>query len=303
MLAPGGGSIYKPMDNTSQSRMADKMTRPDAQPSRPSRWSVTVLAGDIAGMIRFFSRLPVPKIGRDDDPAALPDFTRAAGLIPIAGLGVALPGAALLFLLSFTALPTLICALVAVGLGIAVTGALHEDGLADVADGFFGASRPERRLDIMKDSRIGAFGTLALILAVSAKVLLLATLLERYGAMGTAFAWLGAEAVSRAVMTGVWHALPAARSDGLAALCGAPDRRSVVIACVLAMGTMLPAAFTLSISAAASGIVLAIASGLGLVRLARAKIGGQTGDVLGATQQVAILSALLGLCMVAPAPV
>ena len=133
---------------------------------------------DLAACLRFFSRVPVPTTNRLDDPSQLPAFSRAAWLVPVAGALLALPPALLLVLLGLTDLPPLAASLLAVALAMMLIGALHEDGLADVADGFFGASRRERRLEIMKDSRIGAFGTLALIVVVGLRTVLLATLVE-----------------------------------------------------------------------------------------------------------------------------
>lgn len=292
------GPIYKPSLFASQSRMQDKMTRPQDGSPLPPVWSPALLLADLAATLRFFSRLPVPRLSRADDPAALPDFRRAAALTPLTGLLLALPGAGLLVALSLTALPPAAAALLALALGLAITGALHADGLADVADGFFGAGRREKRLDIMKDSRIGAFGTLALIVALGLATVLLAALVARHGAMAAALAWLGAEGLSRAVMTAVWHALPPARPEGLAAACGAPGRPALFVACALALLGLVPAAFALSPAALVAGTAMAGLAGLAMARLAMAKIGGQTGDVLGATQQVAILAALLGLAMV-----
>ena len=141
------------------------------------------------------------------------------------------------------------------------------------------------------------FGTLALILTLALKAALLATLAARFGAGGAALGWLAVESGSRVALVGVWRALPAARPGGLSALCGAPTRRAFVCALVLAgpvyavcIATYSPAALLL----AALGQGLA---GYGVARIAMSKIGGQTGDVLGATQQLACLAGLTGLCI------
>uniref|UniRef100_UPI003A995667 adenosylcobinamide-GDP ribazoletransferase n=1 Tax=Stappia sp. TaxID=1870903 RepID=UPI003A995667 len=198
-----------------------------------------------------------------------------------------------------TALPGMVAASLAVGIGIAVTGGLHEDGLADVADGFFGAGTPERRLEIMKDSRIGAFGTLALILTCLLKVSLVAALVARYSPALAGLLLVLAEAGSRASMASVWSTLPPARPGGLASLCGTPSPRGAGIAALLGAGGLLAALAVVPLAAVAAAAVLAVLSGIGLRRLALAKIGGHTGDVLGTAQQVAVLSVLLGFCVAA----
>jgi adenosylcobinamide-GDP ribazoletransferase len=254
---------------------------------------------DLAACLRFFSRLSLPRLAENDNPASLPDFGRAAWTLPVAGALLALPPALVLALAGATALPAAAVALLAVATAVALGGGLHEDGLADVADGFFGAGARERRLDIMKDSRIGAFGTLALILSVALRVALLAALVERHAALPAALLLVCAEAGSRAVMAGVWCSLPPARPGGLASLCGAPTRRGAAVAGATGLAFLAVATAVLPVAAVLVAAVLAVLAGAALRRLALAKIGGQTGDVLGAAQQVAVVSILLGLCAVA----
>ncbi|WP_037545402.1 adenosylcobinamide-GDP ribazoletransferase [Stappia stellulata] len=273
------------------------MPSADDRPALTAIWTPGRLLADVAATLRFFSRIAVPAVNRHDDPARLPDFRRAAAVAPVSAIVIALPGITVFWLALQTALPASVAALFGLAVGIALTGALHEDGLADVADGFFGAGRPERRLEIMKDSRIGAFGTLALISALGLKTLLVATLALRYGGGGAALGWLAAESGSRAAFVAVWKALPPARPDGLAAKCGTPTRRAVDFAAALAL---LPFAAALSVygpAAVTLAIVAQAAAGVAVARLAIAKIGGQTGDVLGATQQASCLAGLTGLCI------
>lgn len=252
---------------------------------------------DLAALIRFFSRVPVPRANRLDDPAALPRFDRAGALMPLCGAVLALPACLVLAGLGQTALPAAAVALLAVATGVIVTGALHEDGLADVADGFFGAHRRERRLEIMKDSRIGAFGAIALIIALSLRAVLLASLLERAGVAATCLALIVVEAWSRAAIAVVWACLPSARPDGLAAACGRPGGMAAAGACALSLAAALPL-LPLAGTAVALAALLAGLAAFGIARLAMARIGGQTGDVLGATQQVTLLAALAGLTAV-----
>lgn len=254
-------------------------------------------AADLAACLRFFSRVPVPAANRLDDPSQLPAFSRAAWLVPVAGALLALPPALLLALLGLTDLPPLAASLLAVAFAMMLTGALHEDGLADVADGFFGASRRERRLEIMKDSRIGAFGTLALVVCVGLRAVLLAALMERVGALSTALLLILVEAASRAAMVGVWTALAPARPDGLAAASGQPSSRAAMVAMLLGLAAALTGLALLPAPAVFAALLLAATAATGTALLARARIGGHTGDVLGATQQLALVGLLLGFCL------
>ena len=107
---------------------------------------------DFAGALRFFSRLPIP------GPMETDDFRRSLRLAPLAGALLGLAGGLVFVAALGLRLPAAAAALLALGFGALVTGALHEDGLADVADGFGGGLTRDRKLEIMKDSRIGAFG-------------------------------------------------------------------------------------------------------------------------------------------------
>ena len=188
-------------------------------PSTKGEFALKLLA-DAAACIRFFSRIPVSRVNRLDQPEALPDFTTQARAAPLAGAFVALPAAALGLALGYTAIPPLGIGLLVAALLAIVTGALHEDGLADIADGFFGGHTTERRLDIMKDSRIGAFGTIALVLALGLKAVLIAELIIRFGPAVAMATLLGLEAFSRALIVWQWNQLPPARPARAAAVFG-----------------------------------------------------------------------------------
>ncbi len=253
---------------------------------------------DLAACTRFFSRLPLPKLDPADDPDIPPDFRRIPRAAPLAGILIALPAALIGLILGWTALPELATAIFIVGTLAATTGALHEDGLADVADGFFGGTTADRRLEIMKDSRIGTFGALALVVSVGLRSVLLATLLERFGAGEAMILFLGAEALSRTLMVWQWSQLPSARPDGLGNRFGTPDRGAAGQAAVFGALCLLPSAVALSVPALSLGLILAGLAAQGIGRLARTKIGGFTGDVLGAVQQVSAIAFLLGLAMI-----
>lgn len=256
------------------------------------------LIADTAACVRFFSRLPLPRLNRLDDPGAAPDFGRIARAAPLAGIVIALPAAALGTLLGYTLLPELAVAVLVTGLLAATTGALHEDGLSDVADGFFGGATRDRRLDIMKDSRIGAFGALALIVTVLLRVVLLAALWQRFSPADAALLFLAGEGLSRALLVWQWQTCPLARPDGLAARFGKPGPGCVRQAGIAALVLLVPAVLLLSLSALVLGLLVAAAAAFLTGNLARTKIGGVTGDVLGAVQQLSGLGFLAGMLMV-----
>lgn len=248
---------------------------------------------DLGACLRFFSRLPVRQLGRLDDTGALPSLPRAAAMIPLAGFLIALPAALLGAALAATALPDLLIGLLVVAALVIPTGALHEDGLADSADGLFGGSSAEKRLAIMKDSRIGSFAGLALVLSSLIRASAYGTLFLT-PALGTAAVLAGA-ATSRLVMTALWTALPSARPDGLAAAVGRPDKRSLALGAGLTVILAAPTALLAGPWPTLAGLALASGAAAGVGWLARARIGGQTGDILGATQVVAECAFLIGL--------
>ena len=251
------------------------------------------VVADIARAVRFCSRLPVPALPFEKEPHGPPDTGALARVMPLAGLAIGLLPALVLAAALAMKLGPFLAAALAVAALTAITGAFHEDGLADAADGLFGGATPERRLAIMKDSRIGAFGACALILAFALRIGALAALAERLPASGAAAALLIAAALSRTAAL----LLPPARAEGASFTVGRPDRDALRAAFLLA--GCLTLALGLSVKLPPLAIVLmpalAALAGLGLTRLAARLIGGQTGDVAGAAQQAAEIAALLGL--------
>jgi adenosylcobinamide-GDP ribazoletransferase len=168
-----------------------------------------------------------------------------------------------------------------------ITGALHEDGLADVADGFAGGATREERLAIMRDSRIGVYGATALTLVLLARAALYVSLLELPPG-STVILLAAAAAFSRSLIVDLLWATRPARHDGLSVLAGRPSRNTTLLA--LALGGLASGAAASYALAPAAGIA-ALGAGaimLAAVRaLAMRKIGGQTGDVCGAGQILA----------------
>lgn len=260
---------------------------------------MSTLFADMAACVRFFSRLPLPAVNTMDDPAAAPDFTRISRAAPLAGAFVALPAAGAGLLLGASDLPVLVTATIVAAILTLVTGALHEDGLSDVADGLFGGATMEKRLDIMKDSRIGAFGAAALVFAVLLRVALIAALLDRFSAAEAALLVITGEALSRFLLVWQWNHHPLARPDGLAARFGKPSSQALTHSLVMTAVLLVPALLSVPFYALILGIAAAAVAAFFGGQLAFRKINGTTGDVLGAIQQVSSLGFWTGLLIVA----
>ena len=235
---------------------------------------------DILAALGLLTRLPV----RIDTARATARGARAAWAWPVAGIavnGVAALAATVALALG---LPVGVAALLLVTTQIVVTGAMHEDGLADSLDGLWGGWDRARRLAIMKDSHIGTYGVLGLTVGVLLRWLLWALVLS-------VTVWpvaLAVGALSRVPMVALSWALPGARDGGLSRSVGRPDTATLMLATALAL---LIGCVALGWIALAVAVILAGVTALwGL--LARSKIGGQTGDILGASQQLAEIAAL-----------
>ncbi len=246
------------------------------------------VVGDLRRCILFLTRLPLPG-QRAVEPAPL---AKCAWAFPVAGLVAAVPAAAVYGLAATAGLPPLPAAILCVACMVALTGALHEDGLADVADGFGGGGNKAEKLEIMRDSRIGGFGVIALTLCLAARITAIAAIAGPAAVTGAVIA---AAVTSRAAMAGVLYALPPARTGGPGAAAGKPTARCVAMAVVLAFAISLAA---LDWIGADLAIVAALLVGGAVALLARRQVGGHTGDVLGAVQQAAEVAILLTLAAV-----
>ena len=235
----------------------------------------------------FLTRLPVRSGDR-----GLPALGSTAWAFPLVGLGVGLAAGLVFGIASWLGLTGWLAAVFAVSAQIALTGALHEDGLADVADGFGGGKDAPAKLAIMRDSRIGAFGVIALMLSLAARIGALAALADTATVIA---ALMVAGAASRAGMAMLMRALPPARDDGLGHDAGAPESDATMIALVIAV---VAALILLGFGGGLAALIGAGLGALGLAWLARRHIGGQTGDVLGAGQQTA---EVLCLCAIVAA--
>ncbi len=238
---------------------------------------------DLKVVLALLTRLPMGPRG----DAEAPDIARAGRVMPLAGALIGLVGAAAFWLSAGLGLPPLVSGLVAVAATILFTGALHEDGLADTADGLGATGERARRLEIMRDSRTGTYGALALILSVGLRAAALAAIAAP-GAVAAAL--ISAHALARALPPAVMAWAPLARSDGLAAGAGRPEPTQAWFA--LGLGALI-ALLLLDFGTAVAAMAAAGLAAVALVLLARARIGGYTGDVLGAIEQVGEVAVLL----------
>lgn len=246
---------------------------------------------DVKSSLAFLTVLPPQLVGFD--PRDRPDFRRGAGAFPVAGAVIGAAGGAVLAVAVVLGLPPLAATTLAVATTMLLTGGLHEDGLADTADSFGGATA-ERKLEIMEDSRVGTYGAAALVFSILLRVSTLAVVVDR-GALAAALALIAGEAISRAALVRLWHDLPAAKLSGLGHDAGPPNQRAMLIALVVAAAiAAVTAGLAIGLRATISGAVLAAVTTYMFTRLTARAIGGRTGDSLGACQQVALVAFLMG---------
>jgi adenosylcobinamide-GDP ribazoletransferase len=244
--------------------------------------------------LQFLTRLPVPaRVGFE--PAWLHASARhfpLVGLV-VGGIGV------LAWWIAAQRWPPAVAAGLALSATVVLTGGFHEDGLADTFDGLGGAVSRERALQIMKDSRLGSYGALALVLVLGLKWQALASLGAAGVSRRAAAAWLMAHATSRAAAVGLLWRMPYAgdadhakakpmaqqvSADGAFIAFAWPVIAALAIVAVCGREVGVPLA-----CAVAAAIVVALA----MARWLRRRLGGYTGDTLGAAQQLTELAALL----------
>lgn len=230
----------------------------------------------------LLTRLPAGRLADN-----LPEMAAASWAFPLAGLavGCGIGGSYIGFVL--LGLPALLAAVLALATGLVLTGALHEDGLADCADGFGGGQTRAQKLKIMKDSRVGTYGVLALIIIMAARI---ATLSTFPADLNSLMLIISLAMISRLNMLAFLAYLPAARPDGLGHSASTPNSLSAGIAAVLCVPAILCCS-----SLVIYALLAAATAGMYFALLSRRQIGGQTGDVCGAAQ---ILSETAGwLCL------
>lgn len=269
------------------------------QPTRktiiPSLDSLSNYIKDIARAVAFLSRLRVPSRVFEGYDGNLGRIARA---FPFAGLLISLPSALLFGLLATAGADPLLTAFLTLCLLTVTTGALHEDGLSDSADGLGGGRDKGRTLTIMKDSRIGTYGAIALILSFGLRAAALAAIIRGLPPLAAALTLPAAAAISRAALVWHWHHLPAAKTDGVAAEAGQPDRQanmaSMAAGIILAALLLLP---RLPIFVVFDTLALAAIATWAFTTYVRRKLAGHTGDTIGATQQICEITIFCGLAL------
>jgi adenosylcobinamide-GDP ribazoletransferase len=241
------------------------------------------LITDFTTSLAFCTRLPLVHSGFTEGAG----IARASWAFPLVGAVVGAFGALVYWLADGLDLDPILSGILAVAATLLITGALHEDGLADTADGFGASGSRERKLDIMRDSEIGTYGTSALILSFMLRVGAVVSLAEPGLA---ALALIAAHAGARATLPVFMRLVPNARQDGLSANAGEPPQNGALIAVLLGLlALLLCLGFGATLIAA---LLLACTIGL-MAWLCVRQIGGQTGDVLGAVEQVSEIVILL----------
>jgi adenosylcobinamide-GDP ribazoletransferase len=235
------------------------------------------LPSDLLSAFALLTRLPLPN--HQSTGAA------SAWAWPLVGAVLGALGATLASAALWLGVTPGVTAVLILALSAMLTGGLHEDGLSDTADGLYGGWTKARRLEIMKDSRVGSYGVLALVLVTLARWSALTAVLV-FGGHWAALVATGA--LSRAPMALVMALLPNARGEGLSHATGRPSPATSLVALVLATAVAVSltgwTAVPLVFAALGAAILLAIS--------ALRRIGGQTGDVLGASQQLAEVACL-----------
>jgi adenosylcobinamide-GDP ribazoletransferase len=245
--------------------------------------SAKALSTELKTGLAFLTRLPLALSAPDTGA----DVARASWTFPVIGAFVGAFGALVYWFAHSLGQPALVGASLAVAATLLITGALHEDGWADTADGFGGGTTRERKLDIMRDSFIGTYGAAALILSLLLRIGAIASLADPALA---ALALIAAHAGARATLPIFMRRVPRARQDGLSAEAGVPPPQSAAIAIAIGLGVLL---ICLGFGATFITLIL-VALALGLMaRLTINQIGGQTGDVLGAVEQASEILILL----------
>ncbi len=245
----------------------------------------------------FLTRLPL-RLGREEGEAAL---APAVWCFPLIGLLLGLITAGIALLLLWLGLTPWIVAVLALAIGMLLTGALHEDGLADMADGFAGGWTRERRLEIMRDSRLGSYGAVALIVSLLIRAAALAALAEA-GSLQLAIGLLAAHSCARAPLPLFMRFTPLARREGQSASAGRPDAGTAAVALMLGLAALLPGAllFDGSLDLLLLAVLLLGGSFLAVRALALRQIGGYTGDVLGGLEQAGEIAVLLSAVLLLP---
>ncbi len=245
---------------------------------------------ELVSAFGLLTRLPVDRLAPN---AGRADAGRSVWAYPLAGAVVGLIGGIAYWLFASLGAPPTVAGALALGAMVLATGGLHEDGLADTADGFGGGTAREEKLEIMRDSRIGSYGVIALILVFALRLGAISALA---GTGAVAGALVASAVLSRGGMGIFMMLIDPARPDGMSAGVGTPEGSAAVesaaIAALVAFLVVPPGAAIVAIASAAAA---SVAVGVLAIR----QIGGQTGDVVGASGIAAECAALAAIVAVA----
>lgn len=276
---------------TDEAGRIDTANRDDYAP-QPARGGLG-LKDDLVMALRFFSRLPT-----GDAPHEKPELGRIAMALPLASVVMGL-GPILLLAGVWLGLPGYFSAALSVAAMVVVGGGMMEDSLADAADGLFGGSTPERRLEILKDSRHGTYGVSALCLFLVLRVTAIGSV-ATINPLAAAALWLAANIAARSGALWVAVALPPARADGAAVAAGNLPASRFWIGAALALLLLFvigaPASSLVGVAFAALAVALFV---LGWTMLCKRLVGGQTGDLIGAAAGLGEIAALTVLLIFA----
>ncbi|UTW55936.1 adenosylcobinamide-GDP ribazoletransferase [Kordiimonas sp. SCSIO 12610] len=246
-----------------------------------------IIVEDIAAAMMLLTRIPVPWRKISERP---PNLSRSTWAYPIVGLIIALIGASVYAVISQLNLSPLLAALIAILAMVFTTGAFHEDGLADMADGIGGGMTKDRKLEIMRDSRVGTYGAVALILSI----LIRAEILADLSYIVAIVALVVAAPLSRSMIVLALFFLPPAREKGLGTVAGEPPQAAMIASLILGcfplilLGMWLPVSIVLVLTASFLGLII-------VSRIAMKAVDGYTGDILGSIQQVSEATIMIAI--------
>lgn len=246
---------------------------------------------DIALVVIFLTRVPLSFSEKMHVPLA-----NAAWAFPLAGVLTGGVGGGVFLGAIYLGSPHLIAILLGLAASILISGALHEDGLADVLDGFGGGATRDRKLEIMRDSRIGAYGVIGIVFSVSLRVASLYVLIGMSGPLSVFTVMISSAVFSRSILPAVMTLLPHARMDGLSKSAGRPGVASAVAAICLGIACVV-ASFYPGYPSALIPMLCSCGAVFLFGLIARRQIGGQTGDVIGAAQQISEITFLIVLTL------
>lgn len=238
--------------------------------------------------LQFLTRLPVSAPYSQEAMRQSPRWYPAAGIVVGALAG-------LVFVVGDWVLTPQLAVFLAVASAVTITGALHEDGFADACDGLGGVRPKERVLEIMRDSRIGAYGVLGLIFMIGTKGLALSSM----PATDVFFVLIAGHTASRAAMVWVMASSDYAREKGAgSAVAGGIDRAALLVALTTTALALLPLVFCVRLDAILCGLGGLVLAQFLMRRWYEPRLGGYTGDCLGAVQQCSEVGFYLGLLVV-----